>query len=165
MSNTANAGNPDRRQGCSPLIVLIAGALALLFAALVGPRLIGVLLALAAPPEPPLPDEIPLTLESHQNLTHGVDEWVYVAGQNVCEIVNFYERQDGQCPIVPPQCAEASASDLTMPDEDAAFCYGDVEFSVFAMRWRFRVASDDVADRSTRFHLMRVVSWTGSLPA
>ena len=164
MSNTASVGNPKQRPGCSPIAVLIVGALALAFAALLGPRLVGVLLALAAPPDPPVLGDTALVLESHENLAHGFDEWIYVSPHNVCEVVRYYHRQNGQCPLVPPQC-EISTTENTPTGQDVAYCFGDVEFSIFAMRWRFRITGGDVLTGSTKFHLSRVISWTGSLPA
>jgi len=164
LSNTPSAGNPEERQGCSPVVVLIAGVLALVFAVLVGPRSIGILLALAAPPDPPLPDDTDLALVSHENLAHGVDEWVYTTGQEVCAVVRFYYERDGQCPIVPSQCS-LSPDDNDQDDASSAFCHGDVDFSIFSARWRFRVFPDDILTGTMRFRLSRVVSWTGSFPA
>jgi hypothetical protein len=140
-------------------VVLVAGALALAFAVSVGPQVVGALSAMTAPPPPPLP--VGVVQITHENLAHGVDNWTYDIEQDVCQLVTFYQDQGGECPVLPPHCTQTGES--SPADRDAAICTGDVQFSIFAMRWQMSVPRDTImTDAETRFRLSRVVSWSGS---
>lgn len=154
--NTASAGSP--KHGCAPWVVLVAGIVALVVAVLVGPRAVGILSAVVAPPPPPLP--VGVVELSHENLAHGVDNWTYEIDRDVCHLVTFYRQQGGECPVSPPQCTQ---SDEPLPvDRDDAICSGVVMFSIFAMRWQMNVPREAVmSDDHTRFRLSRAVSWSG----
>jgi hypothetical protein len=137
-------------------VVMAASALTLLIAALIGPRLAGVLIAVLAPPEPPVPEAV--TLLSHKNLAYGVDDWVYETTQDACQLVTFFEAEGAQCPVRPPSCGGS------VDDDFIARCFADVAFSSFVMRWRFELPLRSVGGGALRFTLGREVSWLGALP-
>jgi hypothetical protein len=130
----------------------------LLVALLVGPRVVGVLLGIVAPPVPPLPQNV--SELAYTSEAHGVDHWVYRSDDDFCHLVEFYQTRATTCPVIPRECG---GSGTTHPDLLAA-CYGDVDFSIFAMRWTFEVPVRTVGGQGLRFELARDVSWLGALP-
>jgi hypothetical protein len=121
----------------------------------IGSQVIGVLVAILFPPVPPLP--LNLTLVSHQSGEHGLDNWVYDAGQTPCNAVAFYESVGGSCEITPGYCQDTSTA------VQVATCSGEIRFSIFAMRWD--VIISPVADpEHSELRLSREVFWTGAVP-
>ena len=163
--NTTSGGSPNSpeetqsKRGLPIGLALIAAGAALLFAVVVGPRLIGLLFGIISPPLPPLPDGV--TQVSYEQSAYGVDQWTYTTEGSICELVTFFESQGGQCPILPPSCQTGT------PEVDKDFlarCYGDVEFAAFMMRWRLEIPHRASSRSALRFELSRQISWTGDLP-
>ena len=166
--STANAGNPNdpepEEQGPIPWVALALALVALVVVAVFGPRLIGILFAVMAPPEPPVPGGVRLLAYNRQ--VYGVDRWTYDIDQDVCQLVTFYQDQGGQCPVMPPRCLTEGqdASSLQQSNDYVAVCSGETKFSIFAMRWRFTVPVKSIGSSRVQFDLNRGVSWTGDLP-
>ncbi len=157
--NTASPGSPDEpgERGFPIVVALIAGALVLLLTLLIGPRVLGILTGIVAPPEPPLPSQADLV--NYELPVHGVDRWQYTTGENLCQLIAFYRPLATQCPVLPLDCGG------TAQDSDfMAACYGDVEFSIFAMRWQLRVPLRSVGGPPLHFEVWRDVYWNGHLP-
>jgi hypothetical protein len=142
------------------LAALLAGLVAIIFIALIGPRLVGILFAIMAPPEPPVPGNIRLLGYSRE--AYGTDTWQYDTQADVCELVTFYLAQGGICPVIPPRCALNSSS--SQSDDFIAQCSGDIDFSIFAMRWGFDVPVRSAPGPDLRFQVTRKIFWTGDLP-
>jgi hypothetical protein len=160
--STVNAGSPNDSEqptGDIPWLALLMGLIAVIFVALIGPRLVGILFAIMAPPEPPVPGSVRLLGYSRE--VYGTDTWRYDTQADVCELVTFYLEQGGVCPVMPPRCAPDSSSDPS--EEYIAMCSGDRDFSIFAMRWRFTVPLRTAPAR-LQFELAREIFWTGDLP-
>ncbi len=161
--STVNAGSPNspEEQSGIPWLALLFGVIALIFVVLVGPGLAGALFAIMAPPEPPTPPGSRLL--SYSAETYGVDTWTYDTGQDTCDLIAFFREQGGQCPIAPARCASAAADDgeAAQSDDFVATCTGDLEFSIFAMRWRFEVPVRSAPGPLTQFDLSRQIFWTG----
>ncbi len=162
--NTTNDGSPSvsqvpPRRGLPLGLGLVGAGVALLVAILFGPRLVGLLFAIASPPMPPLPEAV--TALSHEELAYGVDRWTYSTEGNICELVTFYESHEGQCPVLPPSCQ--AETPIVNPDL-LARCHGDVEFAAFLMRWRLEIPHRGGHTSTLRFELSRQISWTGTLP-
>ena len=163
--NTANAGSPNPehesqpQQGLPLGIALIAAGVALLFAILVGPRLVGLLSAILSPPLPPIPADV---IEvSYEELAYGIDNWTYQTDSNICDLIAFYESNEGQCPVLPPTC---QSGDPQVDQEYLALCTGDIAFAAFMMRWRLEIPHRSSNSTSLNFHLSRQISWAGELP-
>lgn len=166
MLHTVNAGSPDpqsENRGI-PWVALIFGFFALVFVALVGPGLVGALLAIMAPPEPPVPPDSRLLRYTRE--TYGVDTWTYDTDQDVCALIGFFQQRGGNCSIVPPRCAAnpANGREIEQSDDLIASCSGDMEFSIFAMRWEFEIPVRSAPGPQTQFDLSRRVFWTGPPP-
>ncbi len=160
--NTANGGSPDdqdERQGM-PWGWLALGILALALAALIGPPVIGVLFALMVPPEPPVPEGARLL--NYTSEAYGADTWTYDTDQDVCQLGQFFQQQGGQCPVLPSRCAADGTQ--SQSEDYIAQCYGDIEFSIFALRWQFEIPVRTIQRQRTEFSLSREVFWTGDLP-
>ena len=161
--STANAGSPkdpgERQRRGFPLgLALIAGGVVLGLAILIGPRVAGIFLGIVAPPTPPVPlnsNQISYTSESY-----GIDRWRYQSDDDLCQLVSYYQSQADQCPVIPPECGGSNKPD---PDYLAA-CYGDTEFSIFAMRWGFSIPYRSTGGQGLQFDVSRDVSWLGGLP-
>ncbi len=161
--NTANAGSPNEPEqpaGGIPWLALLLGLIALIFIALTGPRLVGILFAMMAPPEPPVPENVRLL--SYNRQSYGIDTWEYDTEADVCQVITFYREQGAVCPVMPPRCAPDSNPEQSV--DHIAICNGDVEFSIFAMRWRFSVPLRTVPGPRLRFEVAREIYWTGDLP-
>ncbi|MAS34638.1 MAG: hypothetical protein CL610_11570 [Anaerolineaceae bacterium] len=164
--STVNAGNPNDPEteptGGIPWVALLLGGLALIFVVLVGPRVVGVLFGIMAPPEPPVPPNARLLTYSRE--AYGVDVWTYDTTQDICDLVLFFKEQGGDCPIFPPRCATKTDSVPQSSPDLIAQCVGDMEFSVFAMRWQFAIPVRSISPQRPRFDLSREIFWTGDLP-
>ncbi|HLV34485.1 MAG TPA: hypothetical protein VKY59_05200 [Spirillospora sp.] len=166
--STVNAGSPNDHEpeegGIPLLLVLVVAVAALIVIALIGPRVVGVLLAVIAPPEPPVPPGARL-LDYHSEV-YGTDTWTYGTEQDICDLVIFFHEQGAYCPVAPPRCVDESVEGIETGESDdyIATCYRDIEFSIFAMRWRFDLPFRTAPGRLRRFDLSREVFWTGILP-
>lgn len=161
--NTVNAGspnNPEEATGGIPWLALLLGVAALVFIALTGPRLVGILFAIMAPPEPPVPAGVRML--SYNRQAWGTDTWGYDTQADLCEVIAFYRDQGGVCPVLPPRCAPDSGAGQS--SDFVAVCTADMEFSIFALRWRFEVPLRSAPGPRVRFDLAREIFWTGALP-
>ena len=162
--NTVNAGSPNEPEqstgGIPLLAALLAGLVAVIFIALIGPRLVGILFAIISPPEPPVPDSIRLL--GYYRDVYGTDTWQYDTGADVCELVTFYMEQGGICPVMPPRCSADSSG--SQSDDFIARCSGELDFSIFAMRWGFDVPLRTAPGGTLRFEVTREIFWTGDVP-
>ena len=131
----------------------------MLFAMVAGPRIVGALSVLVAPPLPPLPPSAEQI--AHENLAHGVDRWTYDSDLNVCELAVYYENAGGQCPVRPPICGGGpeSTSDVLLS------CEAIAELPVFSMRWLVEVPEETGTTAPAHFDILRVVSWSGTVTA
>lgn len=150
-----------------PLKLIFAGIGALVFAVFVGTQVIGVLVAIFFPPLPPLPGN--LTVASHTVGDYGVDEWLYESPASACDIVRFYQDQQGVCSIAPLWCGDVRTDDpalsgVNTPGQHVARCQGEIRFSVFAMRWQAIISTADTPEYETEFRVAREIFWTGSVP-
>ncbi|MBZ0299234.1 MAG: hypothetical protein K8J31_05830 [Anaerolineae bacterium] len=167
--STASAGSPndpehEPEESGVPWVALLLGVVALIVVALIGPRLIGVLLAVISPPEPPLPPDVHLLDYSRE--TYGDDTWIYGTEQDTCDLVAFFRQQGALCPLVPLRCAQGEQERVQSQDTKdlVALCEANVEFSIFAMHWRFEVPLRSAPGPMLEFTLSRRVFWTGLLP-
>jgi hypothetical protein len=161
--NTVNAGSPNDSEeptGGIPWLALLLGLVALIFIAITGPRLVGILFAIMAPPEPPVPENARLLGYNRQ--VYGIDTWDYDTPDDVCQLVTFYTEQGGVCPVMPPRCASESDR-LQSSDDFIAICNGEMDFSIFALRWRFDVPVRSVSGPRVRFQVSREVFWLDDL--
>ncbi len=169
--NTINSGNhnqstevppPDDSSSTTrrPWLIVLLGILALLLAVFVATQVIGVLYAIVFPANAPLPPDI--TESSHKNLAYGVDEWIYITDAEVCDIMAFYQEQADDCLINSIFCGDENP-EIPMPGQHIGRCSGEVEFSIFAMRWEVIISTGDTRE-NTQFLLAREVFWTGAVP-
>jgi hypothetical protein len=142
--------------GVPVLGALLAGLVAVIFVALIGPRLVGILFAIIAPPEPPVPANVRLLGYSRE--VYGTDTWRYDTGADVCELVTFYMEQGGICPVMPPRCSADSSGGQS--DDFIAQCSGEMDFSIFSMRWGFNVPVRTAPGNTLRFEVTREIFWT-----
>jgi len=155
----SSAGSPEPRVRWRWLLLALAfGVCGLLFAATVGAQAVGVLAAIAAPPEPPVPGGAALT--AHSSAAHGVDVWEYSMDLAPCDTVTFYQAQGGNCAVRAGWC---DGDDPGVLEIDVARCVGDAAFSAFALRWRAEIAAG-AQPNTTWLTLEREVSWMGGLP-
>lgn len=142
------------------MIALVVAGLVLLLGILIGPRAIGVLYALASPPDAPVPDglnRVSLTSESH-----GVDAWVYNSNTvNACVIVRFYQDAGGDCIIEPGWCGPNDSNSTALYTQPVATCTGVSEFSIFQMRWQAEIAAGDRGQPYSQVDISRSIFWTG----
>jgi hypothetical protein len=153
-SNTNKFGNP------SSLLTLVAGMVLIALSVFAGIQVIGVLYGIIFPAEPPLPQSI--TQLEHSSEAYGVDEWVYSTPIDACEIVRFYDSW-GRCVFAPGMCRGRFKQDeiIITQGDNVAQCTGEINFSIFAMRWRSIIATGYKNGDATRFRLSREVFWTG----
>jgi len=180
LSHTTKPGNLDTvpddeisqevaestRRGV-PWKIIVLAIVALGLGLVIGTQVIGVLYVILFPPLPPLPGEV--TQVSHTNADYGVDEWLYTSRQNVCDVLNFYIEQGGQCRIAPLQCGDNRTDDesltgATTLGQHVARCVGETKASIFAMRWLAVIATGSNPDTPTEFRLTREIYWSGQIP-
>lgn len=158
-----SAGSPDDtgQKFPWPLIFLAA---ALILSLVIGAQIIGVLVAILAPPDPPLPADARQL--SHSSREQGIDEWVYSSAANACEIVKFYRTNGGVCEVDPVWCFDSQnlAPRAGSGWQPVATCMADTTFSIFAMRWRARISAGHAEGGQTQVELSREISWSGGLP-
>lgn len=159
-----SAGSPDEESGWGFSWLLILLAIILILALVIGTQVIGVLVAILAPPGPPLPAGAQQM--SHINREQGIDEWVYSSRGNACEIVDFYRENDGICEVNVGWCFDEQnlAPRAGSGWQPIATCSADVKFSIFAMRWRAKVSAGHAESGQTHIELFREISWSGGLP-
>lgn len=150
-----------------PLRVLVIGVVAVLFALVVGTQVIGVLYAIFFPPAAPRPAQAEEV--SHSGEAFGVDDWLYRTDLPVCDVVQFYIDNGGECRIVPGWCGTQSQSGGTdpgadTPNQNVARCSADVKFSIFALRWQAVIATGSTSADATQFRVNREIFWTGTAP-
>ena len=142
-------------------IALLFGVLVLVLGVVVGPRAVGVLYALAAPPDAPVPDN--LNRVSHTSETHGVDAWVYNSTTvNACEIVRFYEELDGTCVLEPGWCRAGDPNTTDLYTQPVAECSGSSTFSIFHMRWQADISAGYRGQSYAQVNVSRSIFWTGA---
>ncbi len=142
-------------------IALIIAVLVLVFSVVVGPRAVGVLYALAAPPDAPVPDG--LNRVSHTSETHGVDSWVYNSNSvNACEVVQFYQGLGGTCQLEPGWCNEGDSNVTELYTQPVATCSGSSAFSIFSMRWQAEIVAGYRGQAYSQVDVSRSIFWTGA---
>lgn len=175
MSNTPNAGSPDRpsdssssrpqpaplsRRGLLPLILAVVAVSLAIF---VGTQVVGIFYSILFPPMPPTQDDF-VELE-YTNEAHGVDSWQYATAQDACSLTRYYEAQGGACVYAPDRCEEGFIDAASVfPGDNVARCTGEMQFSIFALKWEATIATGYRDDNPTRFKLSREVFWTGEVP-
>lgn len=154
VSITDSEGKRWQSYGCIAIAFIIVGV-SLLF----GFQLISILYAIISPPKPPLPENI---IEvSHDNVSYGVDEWLYETDQNGCEMIDFFIEHEGVCTIPPATCADENFIPPRIGTQYVGICKGSSDFSIFHMRWQATVFA---SSETTQFQMEREVLWTGSPP-
>jgi len=146
----------------SPLVlVLLAGVLVICL--IIGVQAFGILYSIAFPPSPPVPDVV--TQVRHTAIDHGVDEWLYETEQDACEVMQYYQSQDGVCHVAVDTCGDDSQETVTFGTvgQHVATCFGEVSFNIFAYRWEANIANG-YQGGLTQFSLIREVFWTGAVP-
>jgi hypothetical protein len=149
------------RRGFSPVIL---GVLAVLLfgAGILAVQLFGVIYGLVFPPDPPLPSGAAEL--RHDNLSYGVDDWLYGTTQDGCAVMDYYVAQGGACSITPGMCSTGAFVNPNVGTQNVGSCVADVSFSIFQMRWEVDVASGYSGEHPTQFRLKREVYWIGSPP-
>ena len=150
-----------------PLRILLLGVVTVIIGLFIGTQVLSVLYAIFFPPSVPLPADA--TLISHTSEAFGVDDWLYSSSQPVCDVVQLYVQQGGECRIVPGWCGAQSNGGVTepgatTPNQNVARCSADVKFSIFALRWQVVIATGSTAADKSQFHINREIFWTGSAP-
>jgi hypothetical protein len=157
-------GNPDDARPRRPWLWLILATVTVILALVIGTQVIGVLVAIISPPEPPLPADTQQV--SHENQEYGQDKWVYSSAVNPCEIVKFYRENGGICDVDPVWCFDEQ--NLAPPPgsgwQPVATCSADSTFSIFAMRWHAKISAGHEESGPTHIELSREISWSGGLP-
>lgn len=158
-----NAGNPDKPGWKFPWLLILL-AVVLVLALIIGTQVVGVLVAILAPPEPPL--SAGARQLSHSSREQGIDEWVYSSTMNACEIVNFYRESGGICEVNPVWCFDDQnlAPRAGSGWYPVATCSAVHTFSIFTMRWRAKISAGHADDGQTHIELSREISWAGGLP-
>ena len=160
----ADAEAPAEAQGSKrpPLILIPLLIVVLVLALYIGTNVLGVLFAVIAPPNPPLPPD--MTQIEHTSAAYGVDDWKYTSPTDACEVVKYIESSDGECQLMPLQCSDAQATtgDFIVNDTLVARCGGKVAFSIFNMQWWAHVTRNSATE--TQLELHREVYWIGTGP-
>jgi hypothetical protein len=163
LSNIPSAGSRDsgrQRRGWLPLILAVAAVGLALY---VGTQVIGVLYSILSPPLPPLPDNV-IEME-HTSEAHGVDTWQYATAQDACSLTRFYESNGGTCIYAPDRCEDAFIDLRSVRQGDnVSQCSGEMNFSIFALRWEAVIATGYEEETPTHYKLSREVFWTGAVP-
>lgn len=143
-----------RSYGCVIIAIIGVGVSLVL-----GFQLITIVYAIISPPKPPLPDNV--TEISHDNISFGVDEWLYETEQDGCEVLDFFIEHDGVCRIPPATCGSEGFAPPAIGTQHIGTCTGESEFSIFHMRWHAVIS---ISNEWTQFQMEREVLWTGSPP-
>jgi hypothetical protein len=158
-----NAGSPDKSGWKFPWLLILL-AVILVLTLVIGTQVIGVLVAILSPPEPPLPAGAQQL--SHITQEQGIDEWVYASDRNACEVVNFYRENAGICEVDPVWCFDDQnlAPRAGGGWQPVATCSAESPFSIFAMRWRAKISAGHADGGQTHVEISREISWSGALP-
>ena len=132
-------------------------AVVLVVVVIVGTQAGGMLYAILFPPVAPVP--VDATEVRYNDHGYGVDEWVYITDETVCEVAQYYIDEGGICNL-PPAC-NANDSD-SYGGSATLLCTGQQSFSQFAMRWSAYI-NDDPSGGSA-FTLTREIFWGGEIP-
>jgi hypothetical protein len=164
MTNTGTPNQESAPKQYVSLRALIWSVFAVVLALFVATQVIGVLYSILFPPDGPvLPANI---LEiSHQLEAPGVDYWVYGTEQNSCEVMDFFRTQPGAtCRFVPYACGGPDGRSFAQstPAQQVGNCSGEMNFSIFSLRWTVNVSAHHYTDGSTHFSLLREVQWFGA---
>lgn len=167
LTETETPQTPPSEKRSVPLKLIVIGIANLVFALFVGTQVLGVLVAILFPPSPPVPDN--LTQVSHTSVAYGVGEWLYETPVSACDIVRYYQDQQGTCSIAPLWCGDDRSSDqsfsgVNTTGQHVARCYGVIRFSLFAMQWQAIIATADNPEYQTEFRLVSEIFWTGDVP-
>ncbi|MCU0511700.1 MAG: hypothetical protein MUE40_03925 [Anaerolineae bacterium] len=153
-AGSTSAGSP------SALFLVGSGVLVALAAVLVMQAL-PILYGIFFPPSPPIPaGSVQLT---HRNRSYGVDEWTYQVDTRACEVVTFFQSSGGTCPGA-YQCAGIPAEEPLAVGQHVAECTGQIDFSIFTLRWIATVASAMEDGRASTFQVSREIFWGGQIP-
>jgi hypothetical protein len=144
----------------SPWLGILVSIIAVGAALLIASQVVGILYSIIFPPLPPTPSN--LTEISHKSEDYGIDEWVYGTTQDSCEIIAFYQTQEGVCRIAPTGCA--GIQDSSSSGDFVGQCSGEMTFSIFAMRWQVDVWGGNEEGSPTQLSVKREVFWSGQLP-
>lgn len=159
LPDTEAAAEANDGPGCSTVAV-IAGIIVAALALLIGAQAVGVLYALAAPPDAPLPADVRQLSSQHE--AHGVDSAIYSTRRPACEIVAFYREAGGQCTLEPGWCGAGDANTAEKYADPVAQCSGRTDFSIFAMRWQAVISAGYYGEEQTQLEVSRTVFWTGA---
>jgi hypothetical protein len=166
LSNTTKTGTPNEGQVQKQQIsirVIVWSILAFALAIFVATQVIGVLYAILFPPDGPA---LPLNVAeiSHRSEAYGVDYWVYGTDQNACEVMMFFAAQSETCQTLPVMCSGPDGVMLaeSSPAQQVGSCTGDMDFSIFRLRWEVRVSSHHLTGGTTHFTVLREVLWQGT---
>jgi hypothetical protein len=168
LSNTTKNGTPNPPTAAArpvSLRVLLWSILTLILALFVATQVIGVLYAIIFPPNgPALP--LGITQLSHRNDSPGVDYWEYGTEQNACELLSFFAAQGGTCQNAPFTCGGTDGVVManSSPAQQVGRCTGEMDFSIFTLRWRVGISTFHYTGGTTHFSLMREVYWLGQRP-
>jgi hypothetical protein len=148
---------PQASRRRSVLFIVITFVLVLI-ALYVATQVVSVLFGIIMPPTPPLPNGV--SENSHESTDYGVDSWVYSTDTEACEVVLFYEANDGICFVALGQCEREGTEQVS--SSAMGQCVGSVPFSIFHMQWSAELFRS--GDNGTRIELNREVFWIGTGP-
>ncbi|MFN8529949.1 MAG: hypothetical protein U0670_15215 [Anaerolineae bacterium] len=146
-----------RRLGCLiGLLVVVVGV------GIITLPFLSILFNVLIPPKPPLPN-VSLSEINHTNYDYGVDEWVYDASADPCDLLAYYQSIGAACNIAPLQCSRSreTSGNFTAENYVIARCDGMNTFSQFSMTW-WALISREQADLSVaRLDVYREINWLG----
>ncbi len=163
VEDTETEGEASSSPSLRQRIGLLLAALLLVGVFLVGVQLVDIIAGLIFIPDPPVPSNV--SLVEHENFAYGVDEWLYSASFNACDVVTYYLERGGECRVTPGQCGTSGTIPQGQSTQNVATCTGSVDFSIFNMGWEANIATGYRFGDPTRFRLRREVFWVGSSSA
>jgi hypothetical protein len=149
---------PVRRLGNRSFLIIGLVLGMVVVALYIGTQVIGVLLGIAMPPSPPVPNNA--TEVSHISDEYGVDRWEYIVSSEVCSVVSFYESNGGVCSVAQPHCGSDDVIELE--PHAVAQCTGEDAFSIFSMHWSVVIYHNSAEE--SYIDLSREVFWIGTGP-
>ena len=141
-------------------MLALAGA-ALLLALFVATQVLGVLVGIVSPPDPPLPEGAERI--SASSPAYGVDDRVYNVPEGACVVLDYYIAQGASCRVGPLQCGTGGGT-LAGGGAMVARCYGTAPFSIFDQGYEVIISRAQQGGANTELRLIREVYWLGSAP-
>ncbi len=152
------AGGRSRR----PVLLLVLTGAALPLALFVATQVLGVLVGIVSPPDPPLPEGAERI--SANSPAYGVDDRVYSVPEGACAVLDYYLAQGASCRVGPLQCGTGGGT-LAGGGAMVARCYGTAPFSIFDQGYEVIISRAQQGGANTELRLIREVYWLGSAPA